>query len=116
MRYMIRFSPVYDSSEPCLRTMPVMFKTKEEAIRQAVTWDGWRRIESHYGRHEEPPSCLMVIEPVDRKHPLTIGPGLTGSLLVPGESMTTAFSQPVKADKDVPDDLKAAYYGEYNYL
>ena len=42
---------------------------------------------AHYGRHEEPPSCLMVIEPVDPKHPLTIIPGLTGSLLRPGESV-----------------------------
>jgi len=116
MRYMIRFSPVYDSSEPHLRTVPVVFKTKEDAIRQAVTWDGWRRIESHYGRQEEPPSCLMVIEPVDPKHPLTIIPGLTGSLLAPGESMAKAFSQPDNADDGVDERLKDAYYGDTNYL
>lgn len=110
MRYMVRFALVPDSSTPMpIRTLPVIFKTKQEAIAHAVTWNGWRRIDAHFRHHEEAPSCLMVVEPVDPKHPLTIVPGLTGTMLRPGESVD-------KTGDGVDQGLKDAYYGDCNYL
>jgi hypothetical protein len=81
-------------------------------MQYALVWEGWRKIRVHYGRTDEPPSCILLIEPISEEQPMLMNPGLKGGL----RKVANPVIEPDNPDDDVPDDLKAASYGEYNYL
>jgi hypothetical protein len=75
-------------------------------------WENWRRIQVHFGGKHEPPSCIMLIEPVSQKQPVTIVPALIGGLRKEAEP----DGQLDNAGDGVEDGLRDAYYSDTNYL
>jgi len=62
-----------------------------------------------YGGKDEPPSCLMLVEPVSPKQPVTILSSLMGCPSEAANPVIEPDSQADNAADDVDERLKDAY-------